>query len=97
MKQRIHWHRFKKHWIWELICIEIDVFKIKSGEVVVFHDQTVDRLANATGRIEEYDIFYIKQMVLDGNHSIPLFQDVVKLLDDKVRLNVELKEGGYLR
>jgi len=71
--------------------IEIDVFKIKSGEIVVFHDQTVDRLANATGSIEEYDIFYVRQMVLDGNHPIPLLQDVIKILDDKVRLNVELK------
>ncbi len=74
--------------------IEIDVFKIKSGEVVVFHDETVDRLANATGKIEDYDIFHVKQMVLDGNHPIPLFQDVVKLLDDEVRLNVELKGAG---
>lgn len=74
--------------------IEIDVFKIKSGEIVVFHDETVDRLANATGKIEEYDIFYIKQMVLDGNHAIPLLQDVLKLIDNKVRLNIELKGAG---
>ena len=33
--------------------IEFDVFKIKSGEIVVFHDETVDRLANATGRIRK--------------------------------------------
>ncbi|WP_148232087.1 glycerophosphodiester phosphodiesterase [Maribacter sp. HTCC2170] len=74
--------------------IEIDVFKIKSGEIVVFHDELVDRLANATGKIEEYDIYYVKQMVLDGNHSIPLLQDVLKLIDNKVRLNIELKGAG---
>ncbi len=74
--------------------IEIDIFKIKSGEIVVFHDEVVDRLANATGKIEDYDIFYIKQMVLDGNHPIPILQDVLNLIDTKVRLNIELKGSG---
>ena len=78
----------------EVDMIEIDIFKIKSGEIVVFHDKLVDRLANATGRIEEYDISYVKQMVLDGNHSIPLLQDVINLIDNKVRLNIELKGAG---
>ena len=27
--------------------IEIDVFKIKSGEIVVFHDERLERLSNA--------------------------------------------------
>ena len=34
--------------------IEIDVFKIKSGEIVVFHDDTLDRFSNAGGKIEDY-------------------------------------------
>ena len=34
--------------------IEIDVFKIKSGEIVVFHDDTLERLTNAPGNIEDY-------------------------------------------
>ncbi|MBD1260474.1 glycerophosphodiester phosphodiesterase [Maribacter polysiphoniae] len=74
--------------------IEIDVFKIKSGEIVVFHDDTVDRLANATGKIEEFDISQIKQMVLEGNQTIPLLKDVIDVLDDDVRLNIELKGAG---
>lgn len=74
--------------------IEIDVFKIKSGEIVVFHDDKVDRLANATGKIEEFDISQVKQMVLEGNHTIPLLQDVIEALDDDVRLNIELKGAG---
>lgn len=35
--------------------IEIDVFKIQSGEIVVFHDDKLDRLTDATGSIEMYD------------------------------------------
>ncbi len=71
--------------------IEIDVFKIKSGEVVVFHDERLERLSNAGGNIEEYYIFDLKKVILDGNHKIPLLQDVLKLIDNKVALNIELK------
>jgi len=71
--------------------IEIDVFKIKSGEVVVFHDDTVDRLTNGPGNIEEYNIVQINQLIVDGGHRIPLLQDVLKLIDNKVALNIELK------
>lgn len=74
--------------------IEIDVFKIQSGEIVVFHDQQVDRLANAGGNIEEYNFFQLRQLILDGGHKIPMLQDVLKLIDNKVALNIELKGGG---
>lgn len=71
--------------------IEIDVFKIESGEIVVFHDDTVDRLANGGGKIEEYNISDLRKLILDGNHRIPMLQDVLKLIDHKVKLNIELK------
>jgi glycerophosphoryl diester phosphodiesterase len=29
--------------------VEIDIFRCASGELVVFHDQTLDQLTNATG------------------------------------------------
>ena len=74
--------------------IEIDVFKVRSGEIVVFHDETLERLSNAGGRIEDYNIFDLKKVTLDGNHKIPMLQDVLKLIDHKVPLNIELKGAG---
>ncbi|NJB71830.1 glycerophosphoryl diester phosphodiesterase [Saonia flava] len=71
--------------------IEIDVFKIQSGEIVVFHDDRVERLTNGGGNIEEYNIYDLKKLLLDGNHRIPMLQDVLKLIDNKVKLNIELK------
>jgi glycerophosphoryl diester phosphodiesterase len=71
--------------------IEIDVFNIASGETVVFHDDRVERLTNGGGRIEEYGIIDLKKLTLDGNQKIPMLQDVLKLIDHKVRLNIELK------
>jgi len=71
--------------------IEIDVFKISSGEIVVFHDERVERLSNGGGAIEEYNIYDLKKLTLEGNHKIPMLQDVLKLIDHKVPLNIELK------
>ncbi|MBO0352393.1 glycerophosphodiester phosphodiesterase [Flagellimonas marinaquae] len=71
--------------------IEIDVFKIQSGEIVVFHDEKVDRLTNGGGNIEEYNIVQLRQLILDGGHKIPMLQDVLKQIDNKVVLNIELK------
>ncbi len=74
--------------------IEIDVFKINSGEIVVFHDDTVDRLTNGPGSIEGYNIIELKKLIVDGGHQIPMLQDVLKLIDNKVALNIELKGAG---
>lgn len=71
--------------------IEIDVVRIKSGEVVVFHDARVDRLTNGVGEIEKYKIIQVKNLKLEGNHTIPLLQEVLRLVDKKARLNIELK------
>lgn len=74
--------------------IEIDVFNIKSGETVVFHDERLERLSNAGGNIEEYYVADLRQVILDGNHKIPLLQEVLRLINNKVILNIELKGDG---
>lgn len=74
--------------------IEIDVFRIESGEIVVFHDDRVERLTNGGGRIEEYNIVDLAKLRLDGNYEIPMLQDVLKLIDHRTRLNIELKGGN---
>lgn len=74
--------------------IEIDVFKIKSGEIVVFHDIYLDRITNTTGKIEEFDYQNLKNVTVEGGHTIPLLIDVLDLIDKKVTLNIELKGEG---
>jgi glycerophosphoryl diester phosphodiesterase len=74
--------------------IEIDVFKAKSGEIVVFHDERIDRLANSAGLIEEFTYFDLRQLTLVGGHKIPLLQDILKAMEHRVPLNIELKGAG---
>lgn len=72
-------------------AIEIDVFKIKSGEMMVFHDNTVDHLTDGSGKIEDYTLSQLNDLTLEGGHKIPDLQSVLDLIDAKVILNIELK------
>ncbi|MFD0863540.1 glycerophosphodiester phosphodiesterase [Sungkyunkwania multivorans] len=74
--------------------VEIDVFKCASGEIVVIHDTTLDRTTNGTGYVMDHTYFQLKQLKVEGEYTIPLLQDVLKALDKKVKLNVELKGPG---
>jgi glycerophosphoryl diester phosphodiesterase len=74
--------------------IEIDVFQIASGELVVFHDNELDRLSNASGPITSFTWEALQEVVLEGGHSIPLLTTVLDQLAGRAALNIELK-GPY--
>ncbi|MCL5247184.1 glycerophosphodiester phosphodiesterase [Cellulophaga sp. 20_2_10] len=74
--------------------IEIDVFKIKTGEIIVFHDDEVNRLTNGTGKVEDYTWQQLQELTLVGNHKIPLLTTVLDTINAKVSVNIELKGAG---
>ena len=71
--------------------IEIDVHKCASGELVVFHDYTLDRITNGSGDIGKYTLSELKCLKIEGEFSIPTLQDVLECIDKKCMLNIELK------
>lgn len=75
----------------EVEMIEIDVFKIKTGELVVFHDGHMQRLAGVDRKIEDLSMDEIKDIRIVGDHAIPQLHEVIELIDKKAVLNIELK------
>ncbi|MBE6614164.1 MAG: glycerophosphodiester phosphodiesterase [Ruminococcaceae bacterium] len=72
--------------------IELDVQLSCDGEVVVFHDATLDRMTGVHGKVIDYTLAQLKTMELDGSeHRIPTLREVLALVDGKVPLLVELK------
>ena len=71
--------------------VEIDIFRCASGELVVFHDQTLEKLTNATGYIEQLDLDSIRKIEVLGGFNIPTLEEVLNLIDGQVSLNIELK------
>ena len=72
--------------------IEIDVFRCLTGEIVLFHDKTLDNLSNGTGYIKEKSLSELKELnILGSKHSIPTLEEVIKSIGKEVFLNIELK------
>lgn len=71
--------------------IEIDVFKCKSGEIVVFHDKDLDRLTDGEGPIEDKTFSELQELTVEGDHKIPLLKDVLNTINGQCMVNIELK------
>ena len=72
--------------------IELDVHILKDNSVIVFHDNDLNRMANIDKKIKDMTYNEIKQIkLIDGKSTIPLLTDVLKLVDGKVPILIELK------
>ena len=74
--------------------IELDVQLSKDGQVVVFHDDTLDRVCGVHSRVEEKTLEELQSLRLcETQETVPLFTDVLRLIDGRSPLIVELKTG----
>lgn len=81
--------------------IELDVHICKSGELIVCHDETVDRTTNGSGYIKDLTLNELKMLdagsYFDGKFSdakIPTFIEVLDWIKDRsIGLNIELKNA----
>lgn len=81
--------------------IELDVHLTADGEVVVMHDATVDRTTNSGGVIAEMTLTQLKALDAGSwfgsqytNQRVPTLAEVVNLVEDRIRLNVEIKSSA---
>jgi len=78
--------------------IELDVQLSKDGQVVVFHDDTLDRVCSFHGKVCELSYDELKQLSLCSTRfTVPLFTDVLNVIGGKGALIVELKSGNRNR
>ncbi len=71
--------------------IEIDVHRCKSGEIVVLHDDTLDRTTNATGHVADYTLQELNTFHTPEGYGIPTLFEVLTVIDAQCKLNIELK------
>ncbi|MCX7546928.1 glycerophosphodiester phosphodiesterase family protein [Xanthomarina sp. F1114] len=81
----------KKAMDFEVDGIEIDVHICASGELVVFHDFTLDRMTNGAGEVGKQSLSELKLLKINNQFSIPTLEEVLDLIDKKCFLNIELK------
>lgn len=72
--------------------IELDIRLTSDGKVVVFHDDTLLRMCGIDINVSSLTYEELSSYTLKGSdEKIPLFSDVLTLVDGKVPLLVELK------
>ena len=72
--------------------IELDLHILKDGNVVVFHDDNLNRMTGVDKNIKDTVYSDIKNLRLQNtNNYIPLFKDVLNLINGRVPIIVEFK------
>ncbi|MCD8155546.1 MAG: glycerophosphodiester phosphodiesterase [Clostridiales bacterium] len=81
--------------------VELDVQLSKDGELVVIHDETLDRTTNGTGLVMNYTLEELKTFTVSANGperypnaKIPTLREVLELMKQTgTKVNIELKTG----
>ena len=82
--------------------VELDVQLSKDGELVVIHDETIDRVTDGKGKVKDFTVRELKSFKANQTHPeyanaiIPTLEEVYDLLKPiGLKINVELKTGIY--
>jgi glycerophosphoryl diester phosphodiesterase len=80
---------------------ECDVFQTKDGEIVLFHDEEMERTTGQKGMIWDYTLAELKELEVGSWFSeefrgepIPTLREVIQLVKGKIKLNIEVKVSG---
>ena len=71
--------------------IELDVHLSADGEIIVIHDETIDRTTNGKGFVNALSFQELKAFLIDGKQEIPTLEEVFDLVNQKCFINIELK------
>jgi glycerophosphoryl diester phosphodiesterase len=72
-------------------AIELDVHVCATGELVVIHDFTVDRVTNGSGEVHKLSLGELKALEVTGGHSIPTLDEVFDAVGKNCFVNIEMK------
>lgn len=80
---------------------ECDVFQTKDGEIVLFHDEEMERTTGKEGMIWDYTLAELEEMEVGSwfkeefrGEPIPTLREVIQLVKGKIKLNIEVKVSG---
>jgi len=73
-------------------AIELDIHLSKDLDVVVFHDESLERMTGSRGEISQYVLQSLKNLRLaNTDESIPTLKEVLELVDGQVPIVIEVK------
>lgn len=76
--------------------LETDVHATRDGALVAFHDDTLDRVTDAGGRLADLPLVAVREARIAGTEPIPLLDELLDALPD-ARVNIDIKAAGAVR
>lgn len=73
---------------------EVDIRRTSDDELVLLHDERVDRTTNCRGCISELTLSDIRKLDAGVGQSPPTLDDILKVASGRIGLILELKIGG---
>nr|WP_205751731.1 glycerophosphodiester phosphodiesterase [Cryptosporangium phraense] len=70
--------------------LETDVHATADGQLVAFHDRTLDRVTDRSGAIAALPLAEVRAARVRGTEKVPLFDELLDAWPD-VRLNIDVK------
>ena len=74
--------------------VEFDIHRCKSGEIVVMHDESVDRTTNGKGFVADLTLQQLKKLDAGKGERIPTLQEAIDTCKGRVKVQIELKAYG---
>lgn len=74
--------------------IELDVYVLHDGTLVVIHDDKVDRTTNGTGYVMDKTFSQLRKLDAGKGERIPTLQEVLDLVNRRAGIVIELKGEG---
>jgi glycerophosphoryl diester phosphodiesterase len=74
--------------------IELDVHLSSDNELIVIHDETVDRTTNGKGQVNQLSLKELKALKIEITEKIPTLSEVLDLVNKRCFINIELKGIG---
>jgi glycerophosphoryl diester phosphodiesterase len=71
--------------------IEMDLQLSRDGQVVIFHDDDLTRLAGRPGSVGDFTVAELERIPLSGGGRIPTVETLFDLVRDRCLLNLEIK------
>ena len=84
---------FRKAVVMKADGIELDVLLSADGQLVVFHDDTLERMTNGIGNVSDFALAELKQFLIEGQHRIPTLVEVLEEVRQHCFVNIELKSA----
>lgn len=76
-------------------AIETDVRLTKDKQVIIFHDDLVERMCGISGKVIEMEYSELEKLRLNNSsQKIITFKEFLKLVNGKVSLLIEIKNDG---